>query len=565
MARMNASFAKIPESPQALLRHFVEEISSELQLQPLLARIVEYACLMIRADDGTIGLYDRRQDLIRTAAVYRMPEGELGAEMRPGVGLAGAVLLSGAPVMGRYGDIAHITLPELADNQVIGVPIHWKGELTGFFGIGIAPPRTLSPDALSTLQTFARHAGIAIANARRYERARRRTARFELVARVAKIINAGADLKSMLQQAADAVHDVLEFPNVDIPLLDPDDPGVLVVEIRGGGYKRLIQGIDRLPLERGVMGKAVRERRAQRVDDVGTAPGYITPPATKGARAELAVPIFCAGEVVGVVNVEGDQPYDELDQRTIEIIADHLGIAIQNARLHEQNREAAVWQERMRLRSELHDSVTQILSSISLLAQALPSAWRSSPQEGERRAKRLAELAQSAFAEMRALLRELKPPHESSTGRQTVPPIRDFLGLDRLRDGGLGAALPKLLDTMIPEALARRYRFDRYRPQHLPHEEAMYRVCQEAVSNVIRHSGAREVAVEAHVDAGHAYLSIRDNGGGLPPNMRGGIGLKSMRERLARLGGELQLRPIQPNGLDVVACLPRRDRQIENA
>ncbi|MBA8887866.1 signal transduction histidine kinase [Dokdonella fugitiva] len=369
----------------------------------------------------------------------------------------------------------------------------------------------------------------------------------------------------MLQQAADAVHDVLEFPNVDIPLLDPDDPGVLVVEIRGGGYKRQIQGIDRLPIERGVMGKAVRERRAQRVDDVGAVPGYITPPTTEGARAELAVPIFCAGEVVGVVNVEGEQPYDELDQRTIEIIADHLGIAIQNARLHEQNREAAVWQERMRLRGELHDSVTQILSSISLLAQALPSAWRSSAQEGERRAKRLAELAQSAFAEMRALLRELRPPHESHSGRHILPQNRDFLGLDRLRDGGLGAALPKLLEAMIPETLARRYRFDRYRPQHLPHEEAMYRVCQEAVSNVIRHSGAREVAVEAHVDANHAYLSIRDDGGGLPPTARGGIGLKSMRDRLARLGGELQLKPMLPNGLDVVACLPRRDREIGNA
>jgi signal transduction histidine kinase len=158
------------------------------------------------------------------------------------------------------------------------------------------------------------------------------------------------------------------------------------------------------------MGAAVRTRCAQRIDNVFNDSRYVTPPSTDGARAELAVPILAAGEVVGVLNVEGEQAYDELDQRTIEIIADHLGIAIQNARLHEQNREAAVWQERIRLRRELHDSVTQILSSISLLSQALPSAWRKSPEEGERRAQRLAELAQTAFAEMRALLRELQPP-----------------------------------------------------------------------------------------------------------------------------------------------------------
>lgn len=550
-----------PDSPQELLRHFVEEMSGELQLEPLLARIVEYACRLIGADDGTIGLHDRRRGVIRTAAVYRMPAGELGAEMSPGVGLAGLVLRSGEPVIARYGDIANFTLPELADNQVIGMPILWKGELTGFFGIGVAPPHRLPEGAVQTLEVFARHAAIAIENARRYERARRRTVRFELVARVAQIINAGADLKPMLQQAADAIHDVLEFPNVDIPLLDPDDPEVLVVEIRGGGYKQQIQGIDRLPVAEGVMGAAVRERRAQRIDNVYADPRYVTPPATDGARAELAVPIVAAGQVFGVVNVEGEQPYDELDQRTIEIIADHLGIAIQNARLHEQNREAAVWQERMRLRRELHDSVTQILSSISLLAQALPSAWRSSAEEGERRAQRLAELAQTAFAEMRALLRELQPPEES--GPHISRQSRSFLGLERLRDGGLGAALPRLLEAMIPETLARRYRFDGYVPQHLTHEEALYRVCQEAVSNVIRHSGAHQVAVQAHVDQGHAWLFVRDDGSGLPSGVQGGIGLKSMHERLARLGGELSLRPTRPHGLEVLARLPRRDRALE--
>ncbi len=560
---MNDRYPTAADSPHELLRHLVEEMSGELQLEPLLTRIVESACRLIGADDGTIGLHDWHRGVIRTAAVYRMPARELGSEMGRGVGLAGKVLQTGEPLVARYGDIANITLPELADNQVIGMPIHWKDELIGFFGIGVAPPKLLPTGALQTLQVFARHAGIAIENARRYERARRRTVRFELVARVAQIINAGSDLKSMLQQTADAIHDVLEFPNVDIPLLDPDDPEVLVVEIRGGGYKEQIKGIDRLSVADGVMGAAVRLRRTQRIDNVYADPRYITPPSTGGARAELAVPILSAGVALGVVNVEGEHPYDELDQRTIEIIADHLGIAIQNARLHEQNREAAVWQERMRLRRELHDSVTQILSSISLLSQALPSAWRKSPEEGERRAQRLAELAQTAFAEMRALLRELQPPEDGAT--HISQQGRSFLGLERLRSGGLGAALPRLLDAMIPETLARRYRFDRYVPQQLAHEEALYRVCQEAVSNVIRHSGAQLVSVDGYVDQDHAWLVVHDDGSGLPKGVQGGIGLKSMRERLAKLGGELALRPAHPNGLQVIARLPRRDRKLESS
>jgi signal transduction histidine kinase len=88
-------------------------------------------------------------------------------------------------------------------------------------------------------------------------------------------------------------------------------------------------------------------------------------------------------------------------------------------------------------------------------------------------------------------------------------------------------------------------------------------VCQEAVSNAIRHSGADALVVEARVDDLRVWLRVADDGGGLPINMRAGIGLKSMKERLARLGGELELRAGNPRGVDLWACLPRKDRNIQ--
>jgi len=285
--------------------------------------------------------------------------------------------------------------------------------------------------------------------------------------------------------------------------------------VRGGGYKRAISGIDRLSIHQGVMGSAVRERRAQRIDNVYDDPRYVRPPNTKGALAELAVPIMAAGEVLGVVNVEGETPFDDLDQLTLEIIADHLGVAIQNARLHQQNREAAVWQERLRLRRELHDSVTQILSSISLLSQALPSAWRRSHGEGEAAAARLAELAQTAFGEMRALLRELEP---EAPARSESSSVRLRTGIESMRHAGLVPALVRLLEAMIPPGLARRYHFDQYLTQDLTHEETLYRVCQEAVSNAIRHSGARGGAaggLRSDARGGRSAHPRRAGGGGL--------------------------------------------------
>ena len=114
-------------------------------------------------------------------------------------------------------------------------------------------------------------------------------------------------------------------------------------------------------------------------------------------------------EVFGCINIEGLNPFDEDDVESIQIIADHLAVAIKNAQLSCEARQAAVMRERQRLARDLHDAVSQALSSISLMSQSLVSAWRRDPAEGERRARRIEELSRLAFSEMRALLRELRP------------------------------------------------------------------------------------------------------------------------------------------------------------
>src|SRR5262245_8482411 len=101
---MSAARDKLP-APSApdvraqleLLSQMVEEISGELALEPLLARLVERACKLIGADDGAIGLYEPERDIIRTAASHAIPETELHAELPRGHGLTGRVLELGAP------------------------------------------------------------------------------------------------------------------------------------------------------------------------------------------------------------------------------------------------------------------------------------------------------------------------------------------------------------------------------------------------------------------------------------------------------------------------------------
>lgn len=542
-----------------LLWRLVEDISSELALEPLLTRIVSGACQLIGADDGSIGLYEAEHDWIRTVAVYRMPERELGATMRRGVGLAGHVLASGRTALLRYGDLDSATLPELADNQVVGVPMRWSGRLIGFFGIGARPPRRFKREDVAALELFARHAAIAVTNAQRYQNERRRTGRFRLIAHVAGIIQAESEIIALLQRSADAIHELLGFENVDIPLLDEVQRDVLVIGVRGGDHKRRIHQQDRLPIARGIMGAAVRERRSQLVNDVAGDPRYITPPGMTPPVAELAVPLCVGGEVLGVLNVEGRRRFDELDLSSLEIIADVLAVAVHNLRLAAASRDNAVLRERQRLGRELHGNLTQTLSAIGALTQTLAADWRRDPTEGLRGVDRLQQLAQAAQADMHDLLQELQPP-EPIAAAARARRGRSLASIDQLHEYALPGALSQLLAAMVPDTLALCMDFARYAPQQFETEAALLRCCQEAVANAIGHSRGERLWIAAAVDEGYCELTVADDGGGIAAACVPGMGMRSMRECAAALCGDALFGARLPHGTEVRIRVPRRDR-----
>ncbi len=543
----------------------VEEISSEVELRPLLTRIVTHACELLGADDGSIGLVDPSRRKVRTEAVYRMPLAEQDAEHPVNIGLTGAVLANGEPLMlDRYGDLPDITLPELAENTVIGVPIKSHGRLVGVFGIGARPPRKFHERDLATLQLFARHAAIAIDNAIRYQREKSRSERLALIARVSRLVSAGLEPVELVAFAAQVIHEQLGYPNVVIPLLEND---VLVYRAHAGAYKNMFTEQYQLHVSQGITGAAVRTRNVVVVNDITQDARYVPPPKPIDVTSELAVPIVLGHEVFGVVNVEGRQHFEKEDISSIQVIADHLAVAIKNARLFDEAREVAIMRERQRLARDLHDSVTQVLSSISMMSQSLVAAWRKDAKEGERRAHRLEELSRLAFAEMRALLLELRPLPEDEVHGPAAEPG----SLADISSYGLKRALQRLLAVLAPETLDIRMDFANYRYQALEHEEALCRICQEAVSNSLRHAGAQRLCVSAEVlEDNRVRLEITDDGQGFDPAAlpradrsapgRVGLGMQTMRERAAALGGHTTIHSERGKGTRVVVELPRRDR-----
>ncbi|MGH7506505.1 MAG: GAF domain-containing protein [Longimicrobiales bacterium] len=550
---------------QESLRGFIESISSELQLRPLLTLILRHACELIGADNGTIGLYDEARGVVRTEAVYRMPSGELGAEMSPGIGLAGQVLLRQGPVvMERYGDVPNPTQPSFVENAVIGMPISWHGRLIGFFGIGSSPRRggedrepdrrSFTDEDVATLGVFARHAAIAIDNARRYAWEQQRTERLKLIARIGQIITADLRLDELLASAADAIHELLGYPNVAIPLILPDDPETLVLNTVGGHYRAIVKGEYRIPVQQGIMGAAARERRAVLVNDVASDPRHIPTPGATGIRAELAVPILLGERVLGVLNVESGDPLTDEDAASLQIIADQLAVAIENARLYRRGQQLAVVEERHRLARDLHDSVTQHMFGMVMIAESLVRAFSRSAAEGERRVNRLLELSRTALAEMRALLAELRP----AGAPLPVSALGVVAGVVRVRRDGLVAALEEHIARTSMDELPIALEAADYAAQRPALEEELYRIAQEALNNVLKHACARRVMIRLVSRGGVVRLNVQDDGIGFDPaSVRsGGLGLTSMRERAEQLSGTIAIDTVPGAGTLLEVSVP---------
>ena len=386
-----------------------------------------------------------------------------------------------------------------------------------------------------------------------------------LLMRVGRIIASDLKLFDMLQKTADAIHELLGYPNVDLPLLDERDPETLVVRIRGGSYKERIRHEDRIAIARGVMGAAVRERKTQVVNDVAADPRYVQPPSGIAVKAELAVPILHAGRPLGVVNVEGDRPFTAVDVQLLELVADHLAVAIENTRLFAQERRLAILEERQRLARDLHDSVTQLLFSSTLLAESLPGLLRKGIAEAAPKLDRLIELNRRALGEMRGLLRELAPGGTGAdfSSRELPPPA-----MVMLHRHGLVEALRTELATVAAQGLATHLEASTYERQSREREEMLLRVAQEALANAVKHAAAREVSVRVAALAGEVVLTVQDNGRGFDARSAvraesaqkrgdGGMGLASMRDRIRGQFGQLIVESAPGLGTKVEARLPR--------
>ncbi len=273
-------------------------------------------------------------------------------------------------------------------------------------------------------------------------------------------------------------------------------------------------------------------------------------PSHRGDHARL--PLIHQGERIAELVLSPRQQGEELtpdDLRLMRDLAPQIGIAVHSVRLTadlrrltddlQRSRERLVTareEERRRMRRDLHDGLGPLLSSQPLTLSAVKKQLRQDPDVAEQLLTDAIAHAKEAIADIRRLVYALRPP--------------------ALDDLGLLAALREQASTYHASGI----RIELDASDTLPAlpaaaEIACYRIVQEALTNIVHHAHATSATIRLRAEHG-VKLEIVDNGQGLPPSIRGGVGLSSMRERAEELGGSCRIENSPSGGTRVVADIP---------
>jgi PAS domain S-box-containing protein len=256
----------------------------------------------------------------------------------------------------------------------------------------------------------------------------------------------------------------------------------------------------------------------------------------------MLIPLRIIGAVSGIMVVSHDQSGRSFTTDEVllaETIADDVSRAVEIARLQEQEKNAAATEERSRLARDLHDAVTQTIYSASLIAEVLPTVWERNPTEGQRNLVKLRQLVRGALAEMRTLLFELRPASLEAAELTTL--------LRHLGDALTGR-------TRIPVS----YQIVEKNVPPVEVKIGIYRITQEALNNIAKHSEATQVTVELQSDLNQVKLTVRDDGRGFDQNnlAEDKLGIQIMTERANEIDARLELNTTPGKGTQISITWP---------
>lgn len=481
------------------LRRIIEQIGVETDLRTLLDQILSQACDLVGAHKGVIASTDPHKSTIRVEASFGMPELEIGADGQ------------------RF----------VEDGSMVVTPIQWRERALGYIAVEVDLPQ----DGFALLQRIASHAAIAIENSRLFsENQRALTQASQMLLTTERIGNAmsvSEVVEAYLEQVAAGGR-----YTCTIVLYEFDEHGHKVGNLVRGRWTpgESVELMEyRVPTKRDSLDPILSSGKTVRIANAladPTLPKSLRDEQLRDNRPAVAlVPLMSDRRRIGLVILSDPEPHEWTDEELMpfQATAAQLAAALASRNEHdalvESSRKLAVMEERRKIARDLHDSVTQVLFSLNLLAQTLEPG-QVPPEEI---VERLNQLSRRGLQEMRSLLEELRPvqtqPKVLTLGQRISSYAATVVGLpDFSLDGeGYACAPPKVEDQLLG-------------------------IASEALNNVAKHAKAQQVRVLLQGDGHRAQLRIEDDGIGLRrdnPRRRSGLGLTGMRERASEIGAQI--------------------------
>jgi signal transduction histidine kinase len=540
-------------------RSLIEELDPDLVLD----RLLEVAQELTGARYAAIGVLDERRELLEqfiTKGIDEETHRAIG-ELPHGRGVLGVLIRDPQPLrlpdVGAHPESYGFPLAHPPMHTFLGVPIVVHGDVWGNLYLTEKDLGEFTQEDEDAVMVLADWAAIAIANARLYRDVRQRRDELqranrglETTTEIARALGGVIDVERVLELVVKRSRALINARAAELALVDGDE---LVVAAVAGQVVQGARGV-RLPIEGSVAGVALRTGKSQRFSEV---PEQSFARRTLGARSALVTPMVFRNRSIGFLSVfdrmSGDGAFSEEDERLLQAFAASAATAVATAQTASsealQRSVKASEQERKRWARELHDETLQELAGLKVL---LSGARRSEDRARlDRAVDQAIEMLRHGIENLRSLITELRPAALDDLG--TVPAVRALVERVRTTSG-----LEIEFDVALADEEGRRS------PEV---EAAVYRLVQEALTNVVKHADAKHVAIRIADadDDGQLLIVIEDDGCGFDPHETGsGFGLLGMRERVTLVQGQLEVTSRPGDGTRLTATIPIQRRESDD-
>lgn len=449
-------------------------------------------------------------------------------------------------------DPRYFSTPETADTRSeVAVPILREGRVLGVLDVQSPQGDAFDDHDLTTLRTIADQVAIALENARLFDEERERSQALALMLATTRAAGSSLVLDEVLRRLAEGIADAAGVGNCTIYLLDEDGLSLLPAATVVRPDSTLDAERLRSAVLRAEESPVIKQILAQ--DEPFVCCPVPRPLTVDGAlsalthdTAALAVPLAAKGRILGMALVVAEEHGGNFAPERVRVIrgvADSAALAIDNARLYARSHGLAVAEERGRLAQEIHDTLAQGLTAISLHLDLADAYLPTRPELAAEKVRRALELTRLNLEEARRSVLDLRAAH---LHRVSLPDalrrlVQSFAGETGIETDFVAEGLSGRLSARV--------------------EIGLYRIAEEALTNVRRHAAAGRVHVRLTARERQVALLVRDDGAGFdqqvaPRDHGAGFGLVGIRERARLLRGTFELRAKPGEGTSLVVTVP---------